>query len=295
MKWTFFFVLTFPLSFLSQVLDNSEGLAFSEFPFFNSKAIKAAKIHQFKGKYNFKKPGAPMVETSLDYVYTFDIEGNLIHFFEEIPWGKKRDTSVFFYTYTAQNQLASMRRRDGQNFLHTFYTYDSLGRVIWRKTVKEIRVGGTLLEPEIETRDTIQIESYRYEKSAEIVKKTSYNRAGNPYQLETKTEDSIQQKTTVDLELLMNSSHQLTTFQYSKSKLLLSKTIENKGFSETFQYKYDEKQNLISIQRSENGMETYETQVIYNYQTDLLSSFIFYDIRTKIIRIIRFENYVYFE
>ena len=55
-----------------QLLDNSEGQAFSEYPFFNTAFIKASRIKEIKGNYTFKKQGDIMRKTDYVYVFSFD-------------------------------------------------------------------------------------------------------------------------------------------------------------------------------------------------------------------------------
>ena len=58
----------------SQVLDNRNGEAFTDRPFFNEKFIKQNKLKKLEGSYVYKKSGEVMKSTSYKYVYNFDFD-----------------------------------------------------------------------------------------------------------------------------------------------------------------------------------------------------------------------------
>ena len=70
-----------PFSAFSQMLNNSEGDAFLESPFFNESNIKANKIKKISGSFHFKKINDKIRPTGLVYGCEFDREGRIVMHF----------------------------------------------------------------------------------------------------------------------------------------------------------------------------------------------------------------------
>ena len=64
--------LLFAFTGTAQVLDNRNGSAFTDKPFFNEDFIRQNKLKQLSGYYVLKKKGEMMKKTKYKYVYDFD-------------------------------------------------------------------------------------------------------------------------------------------------------------------------------------------------------------------------------
>ena len=78
MKLLLIFLSYVSLQAFGQVLDNRNGEAFTDKPFFNTSFIKENKLKKLKGTFTYKKQGQMMRATEFMYVYEFDTNGLLI-------------------------------------------------------------------------------------------------------------------------------------------------------------------------------------------------------------------------
>ena len=77
----------------SQVLDNRNGDAFTDKPFFNQEFIQENKVKSLKGTYVYMKKHDRLRETSFNYTYNFDKRGRLISTFETRTDAGTKDTT----------------------------------------------------------------------------------------------------------------------------------------------------------------------------------------------------------
>ena len=161
-----------------QLLDNSEGKAFSDYPFFNTEFIKASRIKEIKGKYTFKKQDDIMRKTDYVYVFSFDSLGNLVRHYETSKGDISNDTTVRLYTYDGNNRLLSLRESQHRGFLTTYYTYDDSGRVVKEEAWRDIDTLHSILKPEIERSLLWNSETMQYENQDNRSRKKVYNSDG---------------------------------------------------------------------------------------------------------------------
>ena len=96
---TFAVLLLIPFHSFSQMLDNREGNAFTDKPFFNSEFVRINKVKELKGEFTYKKPGDIMRVTEYNYVYSFDDVGRLVASYETRKDDGTKDTTWNKYNY----------------------------------------------------------------------------------------------------------------------------------------------------------------------------------------------------
>lgn len=282
----------------SQLLDNSKGLAFGEYPFFNTPFIKASKIKEIKGSYTFKKQGDVMRQTDYVYVFSFDESGQLIRHYETAKGDIVNDTVVRFYSYDGLGNLLSKRLNEKRGFMTTYFTYNDKNQIVKEEVWRDIDTLHSLLTPDIERSILWNSETMSYEEYGTQHKKRIYNSYGNQY-VETSTYyDSLGYlSSTTDL-------YTITRDQYSTYY-----TYGNKGWVENvkfvhnidsiplteFQFTYDQYGNLSSKKEYREGVFTTEYQIIYSGDTGMLSSVLIREIASNFISIIRFSEPTFWE
>lgn len=277
----------------AQLLDNSKGLAFTDYPFFNTQFIRASKIKEIKGEYTFKKQGDVMRQTDYVYVFSFDSLGRLSRHYETAKGTIVSDTIVRFYSYDEKNNLLSKSINEKRGFLTTYYTYDQNNRIIKEEIWRDIDTLHSLLKPDIERSLLWNTESMTYESFPNQLKRKVYNSYGNQY-LETNTYwDSLG---------YLRSIHDLYTI--TRNQINQEFTYGNKGWVESIktinninpvpinesQFVYDNYGNLTTKKEFKNGIFTTEYSIIYSGKTGLLSSILIREVSSNFISIIRFKE-----
>src|SRR3989338_5204203 len=253
----------------AQLLDNSQGKAFTEYPFFNTRFIKASKIKEIKGSYTFKK------------------QGDIVN-----------DTVVRYYTYDGSGNLLSLRINEKRGFMTTYYTYDDQNRVVKEEVWRDIDTLHSLLATDIERSILWNSETMTYEEYPSQLKRKRFNSYGNQYFENTTTFDSLG---------YLVSTHDLYTI--TRDQYTTKYTYANKGWIDRMQvvhnidsiplsemvFAYDQYGNLTSKQEYKNGVFTTEYQVIYSGDTGMLSSVLIREVSSNFISIIRFAEPVFWE
>ncbi|TXI87008.1 MAG: hypothetical protein E6Q37_02820 [Crocinitomicaceae bacterium] len=293
MKWFLVTFLVLPLLGNSQLLDNSNGHAFGELPFFNETFIKNNQIKELKGTYTYKKLDDIMRPSNYIYRYEFDQEGHLIRSLETRKGVYGTDSLVLFYGYDVRGNLAYVRKKDNHGYWSTHFEYDSLKRKIKETYRRDIDTAGTLLVPFFERSTVLSFETYTYKQTGNQLKKTTYNNYGFPYKEEISYLDSAGFVINKESKLKMTSEKTTTYYGYNANGWISKITVENESnptFNSEVFFKYDTFGNLIEKQVYENGKHITEIQLIYNTKDGLISSILIRDVKTSLITILRFEE-----
>jgi hypothetical protein len=282
----------------AQLLDNSRGQAFTEYPFFNTRFIQASKISEIKGSYTFKKQGDIMRQTDYVYVFSFDSLGHLTRHYETAKGDIISDTVIRYYTYDGFGNLLSKRINEKRGFMTTYYTYDDQNRVVKEEIWRDIDTLHGLLTPDIERSILWNSETMKYETYGDQHKKRVYNSYGNQYVETTTYYDSLGYLSSVN-ELYTITRDQYTTYYTYANKGWVSniKVIHNVDpvpVSET-QFEYDKYGNLTAKKEFKNGVFTTEYQIIYSGNTGMLSSVLIREVSSNFISIIRFSEPIFRE
>ena len=102
---------------IGQVLDNRNGEAFTDRPFFNEKFIKENNLKSLNGYFIYKKKGQSMNPTNFKYVYQFDRQGHLISSFERRSDNGTINEISNIYNYNEQNDLTFHRKKNGEGYI----------------------------------------------------------------------------------------------------------------------------------------------------------------------------------
>lgn len=292
-KCSLFILIFLPLISTAQLLDNSQGLAFTDAPFFNTQFVKASKIKTIKGEYTFKKQGDILRESKYVYVFSFDTLGNLIQHYETAKGDLVTDTTVRLYDYSSKGWMVRSRISQKKGFLSTYYTHDEKGRVVKEEVYRDIDTTHSILDPIIERSLLWNTETMQYDEYEGQFRKKVFNSYGNQYLEITRYYDSIGLLNRIE-ELFTITRNKLTTnYSYSDKGLIermsTFRNLDTIPLTEVI-FTYDDFGNLQSKKEYKNGVFTTEYQVIYSGLTGLLSSILTREVSSNFISIIRFEE-----
>lgn len=277
----------------AQVLDNREGKAFTDEPFFNTDFIKTNKLKSLNGTYVYKKDGEPMYTTKYSYVYEFDTNGQLASTYETRADDGSKDTTWSIYEYDEEGLLEIHRKTDLDGFLTVHYTYDSLNRVIKEEFVRDIDSNGRIIRSL-----KFNEEEIKYVDFNGKTRRTRYNNYDLPYLDETYNYNELGYLVERIERIKMTGTVYTFHYEYDeKGKLAAIRKSSNKkeGYSEELLFKYDELGNLVEKHVYRDGVFTTDYQIIYNSKTKLLSSVITRQVSTNFMMIIRFLDYEFYE
>jgi hypothetical protein len=291
-KVILYFLLVISTSVFGQMLDNRNGLAFTDKPFFDSEFIRINKVESLNGRFTYKKPGDIMRNTEYAYVYSFDSLGRLISTFETRKDDGTVDTTWNKYIYNNQNLVVEHKRGDGKGFTSTLYAYDEKYRVISESFVREYVDSLGVLQ-----RTILNAENMKYEEYDGQVKKTVYNSYGLPYLQEFSFYNELGYLVERTERLMMTSRTSKITYEYNEKGLMSSiKTIigSQEVPSEETKFLYDEHGNLQDKHYYRDGVFTTEIEMLYNDRSMLLTYVLTRDVATNFIMILNFKEYDFF-
>lgn len=293
----FVFIATTSHDAFAQMLNNSEGDAFLDSPFFNQENIKANKIKKIYGSYHFKKINDRMRPTGLEYGCEFDNQGRIIMQYETTRFLDKVDTIVNHYEYNEKGLLKIHRKYDANAYYAEVYEYDPEGRMIRIEYRKDLNKNANPLRFVLDKQYLISFETHSYEKFEQQEKKTHFNNFGMPFQYTFYYYNDLGYLTQIVENMAVSSGQRKTTFSYNErgliaEKRMVSSVMGNSSFRVS--YTYDPIGNLLSSEMHRNGVYTTETQVIYNSKTGLVSSLLKRQIDTQLITILQFDNYEFY-
>ncbi len=282
----------------AQMLDNREGDAFSDSPFFNSANIKANKIQSIRGSYHFKKINDKMRPSGLVYGVDFDSEGRMIKHFETRKFLDQIDTVVTYYEYGENGKLKLLRKYDASAYYAEVYEYNASNQIVKIEYRKDLNRNSNPLNFILDKQFLISFETLSYEKFENQEKKTHFNNFGLPYQYTFYYFNDLGYLTEIIENMAISSGQRKTTFTYNERGLLAEKrhvstVMGNSSFR--ISYTYDAIGNLLSSELHRNGVYTTETQVIYNSKTGMVSSLLKRQVDTQTITILNLDHYTYYD
>lgn len=278
---------------ISQVLDNRNGEAFTDRPFFNEKFIKDNNLKSLNGYFIYKKKGGSMKPTKFKYVYQFDRYGHLISSFESRSDNGAVNEIWNIYNYNEQNDLTFHRKKNGEGYNTIQYIYDNKGRVIQENYMREIDSNNQIIRTLKFNHETI-----KYNESHLQTNCTRYNNYGLPY-LDESWKYNEDGYLIEHLEKIkMTSSIHTDIYEYNEQGYLSAirkKSNQKEGYLEELLFKYDELGNLIEKQVYKNGVFITDIQILYNSKSKLLASVITRQVSTGFMMIIRFKDYEFYD
>lgn len=288
-------IIALNLSFaFGQMLDNRDGNAFTGQPFFNADFIQRNHLKRISGTFMIRKPGSSFRKTEYYQTFEFSQEGELSLQSETYPEDGTIDTTLTEYGYDGANNLVLIRKKTRDGFIAQDFSLDSNGRIVEEVVSKEFY--------DTSTQDVLYTdvnkETFTYFEVDDQVKKVSYNSYGLPYLEEIfyYNEDGYLLKKTEKIR--MTSTVYTYNYSYNDKGLLASieKTAAGKEeVLEKYVFEYDEFNNLSEKHVYRNGVYTTEIQIIYNNKTGLLSSVITRAVATGVMAILRFDDFEYYD
>ena len=282
-----------PIICSAQVLNNKEGNAFTDKPFFNREFIQKNRIKQLTGVYTYKKHGDIMRETEYIYVYRFDKNGNLISTVETCPDDGSKDTVKNIYKYNDQNRLIAHLKTNQDGFQSIYYEYDSLGRIISEEYKRET----VDTNHQVIKSTTFNKERFVYEDFGLQTKRTRYNSYNLPYLDEFFNYNEHGYLVEQIERLKMTSEVRAISYEYNEKGLLSAirkKKNKEDSYTEELTFEYDELGNLEQKHIYRNGVFTTDIQIIYNSKSKLISSIITRQVSTGFLMILRFREFEYY-
>ena len=276
----------------SQVLDNREGKAFTDVPFFNETFVKENNLKQIKGEFSYMKKGKGLVPMKYYSSYNFDREGHLISKYETRPDDGSLDTAWNFYTYNDDNLLVKHRSTEEEGWLTIHYTYDSLGRVIKEEYHRDIDSSGQIVRSLVFNKERIEYFDYNQQ-----LKRTRFNNYDLPYLDEYYNYNDLGYLTERIERTKMTSTVYTYTYEYNEQgKLSAIRKASNKeeNYIEEFEFSYDDLGNLTEKLIYRNGVLKTNIQIIYSSKTHLLDSVITTEEATGFMMVLRFKDYTFY-
>jgi len=276
-----------------QVLDNRNGEAFTDKPFFNQDFIRDNKVKKLNGTFTYKKMGQVLRPTEFKYVYEFNNNGQLISSYETRTDDGTIDTTWNKYEYDDEDRLMIHRKSDLEGFATIHYTYDSLDRVIQEDFIRDIDSNGVIVRSL-----SFNKETFKYTDYDQQIKRTRFNNYGLPYLDEFFNTNELGYLVERIERIKMTSTVYTYHYEYNeKGKLsaILKSNNRDEGYLEETKFKYDDLGNLIVKHNYKKGVFTTDIQIIYNSKSKLLSSVITRQVSTNFMMILRFKDYEFFD
>lgn len=275
------------------MLDNREGNAFTDRPFFNQEFIRDNRIHKLNGVFTYKKPGEVMRQTEYKYVYEFDSLGRLVSSFETRKDDGTQDTTWNKYFYSEKGEMIEHKKGDGKGFTSTTFEFDEEGRIIRKSNVREYL--DSLGEMQ---RTVLNSESMSYQQYENQYKRTVYNSYGLPYMEEIYRYNELGYLIEREERLIMTST--VTTYKYDYTNNGYIASIAGYRYGEEIpveetKFVYDDHGNLLDKHIYRSGQYITEFEMLYNDKSKLLTYVLTRDVATNFIMILGFKDYEFFK
>lgn len=281
----------------AQMLNNSEGDAFLESPFFDAEHIRANKIKKISGSYHFKKLNDRMRATNLIYGCEFDTLGHITKQYETKNIGNKIDTVVCYYEYNHLGLLLTKRKYELSAYFAEVYDYDSLRRLIKIEYRRDLNRSSNPLTFVLEKQYLVSYETISYERFDRQEKRTHYNNFGMPFQYSFFYYNDLGYLTQIVDNMAVSSGQRKVKFEYNErgfiaEKSVISTVMGNSAFQ--IHYLYDRFGNFEQSDLYRNNVHISQTQIIYNSKTGLVSSLLKRQIDNNLITILQFDSYEFY-
>ena len=291
------FVLTCFVDVSAQMLNNSEGDAFLESPFFDAEHIRANKIKKISGSYHFKKMNDRMRSTGLIYGCEFGVLGHITKQYETKQNGAYVDTVVTYFEYDDLGLLRTKRKYELNSYFAEVYDYDSLKRLIKIEYRRDLNKRSNPMTFVLEKQYLVSYETISYERFDRQEKRTHYNNFGMPFQFSFYYYNDLGYLTQIVENMAVSSGQRKVKFEYNERGLIAEKSVVstvmgNSAFK--ISYQYDRFGNLEQSDFYRNDIHTTETQIIYNSQTGLVSSLLKRQIDNNLITILQLDGYEFY-
>ncbi len=275
------------------MIDNKEGNALSQLPFFNQTFIYKNKIKRLKGNFSITSPTTSIMSTGLYAVYEFDNKGRLSYTLETFQGTERKDSLENFYYYNDENQLIQHRKKELNGYTSILNDYDDNGRIqkqVFRRDILDEN-------NQIKESYMISEETMKYEITDLTEKQIIYNNYNLPYLEITRVfnednyliEEIEQSSTTAGIYR--------KTFEYNEHGWLQSVKKFNGKEGEPVEekrFKYDTFGNLTNVYVYSFNILKEEKELYYNEKTFILSNMLVIDPATKRVKILQFKDKLFY-
>ena len=279
MRFIFCYFLFFSTSIVSaQLFDNSQGIAYGDFPNFNREFIRLNAIKSIKGNYTYKRQGEVMKATTYSYVYAFDTLGRLTSTVETRQDDGTKDSVWTWYYYDEHHNLMELKKGNYASSSFTRYTYDEVGRKSSITKGQYFIEGGKIQQVVFGT-ETLAYEGTKHQSLIRYF--NSYNL---PYKEETTTYDRSGYLIQKEQRYLMTSETLSERFTYDGKGLVAERTVIESGKEtpvERVEFTYDGNNQLTEQRIHRNGIYTTEIEFLYNEKSQLLTYILTRDVATN--------------
>ncbi len=273
----------------AQIIDNREGLAFGQLPFFNSSFVAKNKVKKLKGFFSVTSPTTPIIQTGLYCAYEFDEKGRLTHTIETYQGTDRTDSLENFYFYNESNQLIQQRKKEHKGFTSIVNELDDKGRIIKQIYQRDVlNDKNELIESYV-----INEEIMKYHSVDSIETCTVYNNYNLPYVEKTKKYNTNGYLVEVTERSITTNGFYRVSYSYNEKGWLESmKKFANSNNEpvEEWRYQYDTFGNVKNIYFYSFGELVEEKEIYYNDKTLLLSNILFIDSKSKRVRILQVKE-----
>lgn len=295
MKIIFLILLSLPVYFQAQLLDNNKCSVFTDDPFFYSEFIKKNGIREIEGVISTKASLKVIEQKNLVNTYQFNQNGQLTKQYRSFNRSNSKDTTVITYFYDDNNQVITQRTNDNYGFFSNNYEYDNFNNILSKTYCRDENTATNKTNFNLGKQHVIVKETFSYETTDSTISKHTYNSHGKKYQTLISLYNEHGLVTREEKKLIINKKKSITTYEYSNKGYVSKKTIYpdfNKPKNKSTTYKYDDLGNLEYIDEYQNDKHITHKEIIYNKSTLLMKALLIQDIETNYIKIIKFSyNY----
>jgi len=283
---------------ISQLLDNSQGNALSDRPFFNEDLIRENKIKSISGDFTVKKVGDILRDTELGRTYFFNEKGQLTKSIETTQASIGLDTLVSYFEYNDAGKITAVRTKDHYGFYATIYQYDDQGRVVREEFRRNLNKNSSSLNLEIGKEFLVTYETSTYQEFEGQQKRTISNSYGTPFKDIFTYYDKDGLITQKVERLLRTSGTKTTNYSYNEKGLLDTIKIRSNQSgikNREYIFTYDEWNNLIKKEYYKNGDFITEERVLYDEETMMINYIMTQEVSTGYIMVLELSEYIFYE
>lgn len=277
----------------SQMINNRNGLAFTDENFFDVSFISKNKIKKLHGSVATKREGEPMIERDQFFLYEFNNDGRLKSIMSTFAsYGHAKDTSIVLFEYDVRGNLVTKRRSDNFGFFSYNYTYDSLNRVIKETYCRDENIGIDRFHFILGKQYEISSETFTYHQYIKNQKiKKYYNNYDKLYQETYSYFDASGYHLQDITRLTLSGKESKIIYEYDEKGHVSKKSDISYIFAYneiTSTFTYDAIGNLEEQAIYHNNKQTTLRSLLYDKKTLLMNAQVMKDYETGLIYIFKY-------
>ncbi|MBA3899189.1 MAG: hypothetical protein H0X62_03110 [Bacteroidetes bacterium] len=285
------FILTVLAAFAQMV--NPEQNLFSDEPFFNPEFIKKNKIKSISTEHFFKPDQEKMHPKGLIIIYEFSPDGNINKRISKYRMpGGDFDTTYIYYEFDQAGRWSIKRTIDNFGFYSLTFIHDEKGNVIEEVLSRELNATASKGNFILSKQYHMGSEKYEIDYiTSNFFKKRFLNNIGKPfkeiaYALNDKGKVIEETGTFLTTRMLERK-----TYKYDANNRLVEKTEYSDASKQAellYEYKYDEKSNLVEIKKLRNSLPLLVTDFMLDERSFIIAK-LSRDNAAKMIDVIKFS------